>query len=145
MRCGYRHKNMSTYGWSDIVSRRLIIIITLLLLMVGGLSGIMGCVGITVARSKAEDSKLLQFDNTYSGIVHAKNKIIEDDPELPQCCGESYYYSLNNERGQDIGITIEYIDGDIYKVSSLYTDPNGMTTTIANYISVSGDQLVDKG
>jgi hypothetical protein len=114
--------------------------------MVGsGLTGVMGCVGTTVARSTTEDSKLLQFHNTYSGIAHATNKIIEDDPELPQSCGESYCYSLSNKRGQDIGIIIEYIDSDIYKVSSLYTDPNGITTTIANYVSVNGDQMINKG
>ena len=136
---------MSKYTWLDIVSCRLIVIMLLLLMVGGGLTGVMGCVGATVARGKTEDNKLLQFNNTYRGIVHATNKIIEDDPELPQCCGESYYYSLSDKRGQDIGIIIEYIDGDIYKVRSLYTDPNGIITTIANYISVGGDQLVDKG
>lgn len=120
-------------------------LIMFILIMVISFVVATGCVNTVAAENRPVDGKLLQFENAYSGIEYAVNKINDGDQELPNDESECCTYSLKSNDGCDVSVTIEYVNEKTYKVSSLYTDAKGVTTTIANYIKIDENNMIGKG
>jgi len=125
------------------------LVLALILLLVGGLiaAGLLSHMGAGLLAGEIYERRTVELYAADAGVEDAIWKIQNNDGYLPcNPSSEPRIYTINDINGKSIKVSIDYVDGGTYKITSVaITDGDGdggiaaidSTTTIEAYLSAS--------